>query len=211
MMIQTRTLVVVATALGLAACAQAPKPGTAEYAAQQEEAKRTAQIEHAQAVVTDAPSWFTGATYDEQSIFAPGTSQSSDLQLAIDKAILSAKRNLADRVNSRISSKLKELISESGSGENAQVQAEAERVTNNSITEVNLAGYNIKEQKLVSVGAQYRVYVLLQYPLGAANKVLSDQVNQSSLLQNKLRASKAFQELEQDIKSAQGGGGMEKQ
>jgi len=192
--------------LTLAACA-GPQPGTPAFTAQQEQQKQQARVDAVKSSVDDSPAWFVNPPTDEFSIYSAGTATSADLQFAVDKAVLGAKRSLADRVNSKLSSKMKEFVSESGAGENTQVLAESERVTSNLITEVNLAGYNITDKKIAPAGTQYRVYVLLQYPLGNANRILVDQVNKNAVLQGKLKASKAFQELEQDIREARKGGG----
>ena len=192
-------------AMTLAACAS-PQPGSPGWTAQQEQKKQEVRAETVKASVDDLPSWYTSPPTDEFSIYAPGTSTSSDLQFAEDKAVLAAKRSMADRINSKLSSKMKEFLAESGAGENTQVQAESERVTSNLITEVNLAGYTITQKKFIPAGQQYRAYVLLQYPLGSANRILVDQVNKNSILQGKVRASKAFQELEKDIQDARKGG-----
>jgi len=192
-------------ALTLAACAS-PPPGSPAWTAEQEQKKQEARVDAVKSSVDDLPSWYTSPPTDEFALYAPGTGTSADLQFAEDKAVLGAKRALADRVNSKLSSKMKEFISESGTGENTQVQAESERVTSNLITEVNLSGYTLTQKKFVPAGNQYRAYVLLQYPLGTANRILVDQVNKNGLLQGKLRASKAFQELEKDIQDARKGG-----
>jgi len=190
-------------ALTLAACAS-PQPGSPAWTASQEQKKQEVRAETIKASVDDLPSWYASPPNDEFSIYAAGTATSTDLQFAEDKAVLGAKRSLADRINSKLSSKMKEFLSESGAGENTQVMAESERVTSNLITEVNLSGYTITEKKFIPAGQQYRAYVLLQYPLGSANRILVDQVNKNSLLQGKARASKAFQELEKDIRDARG-------
>lgn len=187
--------------LALGACAS-PEPGTPAWTAQQEKLKQEARVDQVKSAVDDLPDWFTNPPTDEFSVYAPGTSTSADLQFAQDKAVLSAKRALADRINSKLSAKMKEYVSESGAGEDAVVNQEAERVTSNLITEVNVAGYNIVKTKFLPSGPQYRAYVLLQYPLGKANRILVDQVNRDNLLQGRLRASKAFEELEADIQKA---------
>ena len=191
-------------ALTLAACAS-PQPGSPAWTAQQEQKKQEVRAEAVKASVVDLPSWYASPPIDEFSIYATGNAASTDLQFAEDKAVLAAKRALADRINGKLSAKMKEFLSESGADENAQVAAESERVTSNLITEVNLAGYNITQKKFVPAGTQYRVYVLLQYPLGNANRILVDQINKNTLLQGKMKASKAFQELEQDIMDARAG------
>lgn len=193
---------VAAFTLGACASQPAPLPGSPAWTAQQEQKKQEDRIQNVKASVDDLPSWYASPPNDETSIYAPGTGASSDLQFAEDKAVLGAKRALADRINSKLSSKMKEFVSESGAGENAQVMAESERVTSNLITEVNLSGYTVTQKKYVPVGTQYRAYVLLQYPLGTANRILVDQVKKNNLLEGKLRASKAFQDLETEIQDA---------
>jgi hypothetical protein len=53
-------------------------------------------------------------------------------------------------------------------------------------------------------GRSYRAYVLLRYPVGDANKIVRDQVRKSNQLESRLRASKAFQDLEKEIEAARG-------
>ena len=197
-----RTAILAVALLGLGACAS-PEPGTPAWTARQEQVKQETRAEAVKASVEEAPSWFfTNPDADEFSVYAAGTATSADLQLAVDKAVLAAKRTLADRINGKLSSKMREFISETGSAENAQVLSESERVTSNLITEVNVAGYSVKQQKVNPSGGQYRAYVLLQDPLGSANRILVDQVKKNDLLQSKLRASKAFEDLEKEIQAA---------
>ena len=185
----------------VAACSS-PEPGTPAFTAQQEQRKLEARIDLVKSSISDIPSWYANPPNDETSIYAPGSATSSDLEFAEDKAVLGAKRALADRINSKLSAKVKEFISETGTIENATVLAESERVTNNMITEVNLSGYSITEKKYVPAGTQYHVYVLLQYPLGNANRLLVEQLDKDSVLQSELQASKAYRELENDIRDA---------
>ena len=196
-----QTALVLCVALTMAACAS-PEPGTPAFTAQLEQKKQEARTDAVKSSISDLPSWFTSPPTDEDAVYAAGTATSSDLQFAQDKAILAAKRTLADRISSKLSAKMKDFIAESGAAENAPLMAHSERVTQNLITEVNLSGYAVKETKFIPSGAQYRVYVLLQYPLGSANRLLVDRVNKDTALESQLQASKAYQELEADIRDA---------
>ncbi len=191
-----------AVLLALGACAEAPPPGTPAYAAAQQERRQERQSEAVKGTMADMPDWYLAPPADDGAIYAPGTATSSDLQLAVDKAVIGAKRALADRINSRLSSKLKEYLSESGSAGDSKAMAESERVTSNLIAEVNLSGYSIAEKKVVPAGGQFRAYVLIRYPRDAADRMLVDRVHGDDLLDSRLRASKAFQELEHDIQPA---------
>ena len=197
-----RMLAGTCAALALANCAPTADPGTPAWTAQQEQLKQEARADQVKQAAAEVPSWYMNPPADDVAIYAPGAATSGDLQLAFDKAVMGAKRALADRVNSRLSSKMKEFLSESGAAEDGKVAIESERVTSNLITEVNLSGYDITQKKLVPSGATYRAYVLVRYPLGGANRILVDQIHKNELLESKVRASKAFQDLEKDIQAA---------
>ncbi len=185
-------------ALALLAGCAAPAPGTPEAQAMIQQHKESA----AKTTVDQTPDWFISPPKDDVSLYAPGTASSSDMQLAIDKAALSAKRTLADSLNGLLSSKMKQFVSESGSGDDSQVVAESEQVTTNLITETNLSGYSRAQTKVVPVDGHYRAYVLLQYPMGNANRMLVEKVKRDQVLEGHLRASKAFEDLEKDIENA---------
>ena len=187
----------------ISGCAS-PEPGSPAAVYEQQQKKEEARVEANQETVSELPSWFLNLPQDEHSVYAAGTATSADLQLAMDKSILNAKRTLADSIKGLLSSKMKQFIDESGSGEDSVLTNEATKVTTNLITEANVAGYKQADAKVLAQGKQYRAYVLLQYPLGKANKVLVDQVKKNRVLEGKLRATKAFKDLEEDIKRARG-------
>ena len=187
----------------ISGCAS-PTPGSPEAVYEQEVQKEEARVEATEQAVDELPSWYLNLPKEANSVFAAGTATSPDLQLAMDKGTLNAKRTLADRINSLLSSKMKEFVTESGQGEDTIVLTEAERVTSNLITEVNVAGYSQEDAKVVPQGSKYRAYVLLRYPVGKANSILLDQVKKNRVLEGKLRASKAFTDLEAEIKRARG-------
>ncbi len=194
---------IVLSAIFISGCAS-PKPGSPEAVFEQEQEKEEARVEATEETVEELPGWFLNLPEDEHSVYAAGTATSPDLQLAMDKGILNAKRTLADSINGLLSSKMKEFVAEVGSDEDKEVISEVERVTTNLITEVNVAGYKQADAKVLPQGKQYRAYILLQYPLGKANRVLVDQVKKNRVLEGKLRASKAFKDLEEEIKRARG-------
>lgn len=183
----------------LAGCAAEPGSPAAIYALEKE--KEEARVEAAQETIGELPAWYTKLPKDEHAVYAAGTATSPDLQLAMDKGTLNAKQTLADRINGLLSSKMKEFVAEVGQGD-TEVTTEVERVTTNLITEVNVAGYSQADAKVLSQGRNFRAYVLLQYPIGKANRLLMEQVKKSQVLESRLRASKAFKELEQEIERA---------
>ena len=186
---------------GLAGCA-GPQPGTPSFVAMQEEDRQKAAVKAAEQSVAKAPSWYIQPPVDANSIYAAGTETSLDMQMSMDMAVLSAKRALASQINNRLSSKMKDFAMQVGAGDDVQVTKEIERVTTNVITEVNLAGFTREKSELIPQGKGYRTYVLLRYPLGESNRMIVDQMKKSAVLEAKMRASDAFQELEREIEAA---------
>lgn len=187
--------------VGLSACA-GPKPGSPEYAASVEKERKEQAVKTAKSTVDEAPSWFLTPPTDADAIYASASEVSSDMQMALDKAVLSAKRSLAGQVGNRMSSKMKEFVMEVGAGSDMQLSREIERVTQNVVTDVNLAGFRREQTKVITQGGNFRAYVLLKYPMGDTNKMVVSQLKKSSALEARVRASKAFQDLEKEIEAA---------
>jgi len=97
---------------------------------------------------------------------------------------------------------MKNGASQTGTSEDPVVVNEIDRVAKIVATDVNIAGFVREKQEIQQDGKKYKVFVLLRYPLGESNKVIADQVKKSAILDAKVRASKAFQELEQEIEAA---------
>jgi hypothetical protein len=188
-------------AMTVVGCAK-PKPGSPEAVYIEQQKQEEARSEAVEVTIDQLPDWFMTLPTDANSVYSAGTATSPDLQLAFDKATLNAKRVLADRINSLVSSKMKEFVAEIGQGEDTEVVTESERVTTNLITEVNINGYTQSDAQVIQQGSNYRAYILLQYPIGKANRILIDQIKQNRILEARLRASEAFKELEEEIERA---------
>ena len=201
-LIRPGCLVAMVLAVSFVAGCATPAPGTPEAAYEKEKKKEEAKIEATKETVEELPPWYTDLPRNDHAVYATGTATSPNIQLAMDKSELFAKRSLADRINSELSSKMKTFIEETGQDEDKAVVTEANQVISNLITLVNVAGYSRVKSKILSQGRQYRAYVLLEYPVGKANRILVDQIKKNRVLESKLRASKAFKELEEDIKRA---------
>ena len=137
---------------------------------------------------------------NKDAIYSVGTALSPELQLSKDIAILSAKTILADRINGRLNSVTKSFMTKVGSSDlDASVINEISTATKNIVADVDVAGYKVKEAKVVSNGMQYRVYVLLEYSDEEAQKILLNRLKKDKMLMSKIQANKAFQDLEKDV------------
>jgi len=158
---------------------------------------QSAQVEQQ---IDDMPKWYTEIPKEDDAVYAVGTAVTPDLQLAVDIAVLSAKTTLADRVDSRIRSQMKLFKTKLGSTDfDSTVQNNFEQVTRNLIADADVAGYSVKEQEIIQNGTQYRAYVLLEYKNSTANAVIKTRIQQNEFLIEKLRETRAFKELDDNV------------
>jgi hypothetical protein len=145
----------------------------------------------------DVPDWMLILPDDDKAFYSAGTAVSRDMQLAIDKANLAAKRNLADRIGGELSSQIKEFVIEGGDlYTNDVITVDVERVTKNIMARINVAGYVPTKMEVYPLGTMYRVYALIAYPIGAHNDILVEQIRRNRALYAHVRSSVAFKELE---------------
>jgi len=133
----------------LAACADKgiPPEGTITKA---EFEYKTEQVEQQLKIM---PKWYEKMPESDEAVFAVGTSQTPDLQLSVDMAILAAKTTLADRVDSKLRSQLKSFKKRLGQTDfDSTVIQEFEQATVNLIADADVAGYTVKEQSIVQNG-----------------------------------------------------------
>ena len=174
----------------LAACGGPPKPGTPEYALQQHEF----QVEKTKVAADQAPDWYMDPPKGEGFIYATGTATSTDLQFAVDKAVLNAKYQLADQMAGKVSGKQKDFITETAGGQHSGT---AERATSNVVADIALPAYQVVQRKVVPVDTQFRSYVLLQFASTRADAPAPQQ--QASAASVQKQAEAAHRELQSDV------------
>jgi hypothetical protein len=201
MRIFTRQQIALASISLLAACSS-PKPGTPEFVRTQEQEQQKTAMKNVETAISKTPSWYVQPPQDANAIFTTGTDASPDMQMAMDMAVLSAKRSLAFQLGARTSAMMKDQVGQTGTGGGSDVEREIDRVTKIIAAEINIAGFNREKSEIIAEGKNFRAFALIRYPIGEANKIVVDQIKKSKILDNKLRASKQFQELEQEIESA---------
>ena len=156
-------------------------------------------------VVNTVPSWFmadikeskacdlsmwTKKDNSKQCIYGMGTAVSPSLDLAIEKAKLKAKADLADLVNGQMNKQSKIFAKEVGASvKNKKVANDFETVTVNEIKATVVKGYEIFEQDVtLTVNGNYRAWVGLRLPLGEFNKLYeynSEQILNAYKVQDK--------------------------
>ena len=72
-------------------------------------------------------------------------------------------------------------------------------VTKNTTIQAKLTGYKQTKSDAFSMGNKYQFYVLVEYPIGQANKALLNQIKQDEVLSTQKDADKAMADLEAEI------------
>ena len=102
----------------------------------------------------------------------------------------------------KLNSITKSFMTKVGSTDaDASVINEISTSTKNIIADVDVAGYNVQESKVVSNGTQYRVYVLLEYSDENAQKILLNRLKKDKMLMSKIKSNEAFKELDESVKN----------
>ena len=199
MNIPYRFLSCIACVTALSACASRPPAGTPEYDVYVRDEQKRETAELVEQTIDSAPAWYKKPTAKPGYWVAAGTDRSTDMQFALDKAMLSAKSSLAAQVKSAVTSTIKSFVAESGDPSAPSLEREIEKVAKDVVAEVALTGHHIVNHEIIREGTYYRAYVLIDMPIRESKPAVIANGNASNVLQSRLRASKAFQELEAEI------------
>ena len=164
-----KIILIALMSLTMAACANTQYPVQLE--ANVDEGRTLNQI----------PQWYVDAAIDkglitnrnaDEYIYAVGQGTSPDLQLAVEKAIIVAKANLADQLEGEMNKRTELYVTEVGQEGNKEVASKIESTIVNVIQKIKVQGYEEWNKAILEtpVGS-YRVYIGLKYGVGDANKL----------------------------------------
>ena len=167
-----KTITIILLALTLTNCAQST------YKVKQE-AKEEGRV------LNQVPEWYIeakvekGFVFDRDAdtfIYAVGQGNSPDLQLAIEKAMMIAKAELADKLQGQMNKRTDLYITEVGQDGNREVVSKIEETIVNIVRETMIQGYEQWEKAVYETpNGQYRVYIGLKMGVGDAN-VLAEYI-----------------------------------
>ena len=163
-----KTIMIVLLALGLTNCAQT------NY-------KVNKEVKEEGRVLNQVPQWYVDAKIDKGFIFnkdadkfvyAVGQGNSPDLQLAIEKAMMVAKAELADKLHGQMNKRTDLYITEIGAEGNKKVVSKIEQTIVNVVKATMIQGYEAWEKEVYETpNGEYRVYVGLKMGVGDSNKL----------------------------------------
>ena len=159
-------------------------PVTPQTAAQLQEAK------------SKIPDWCMVLPTEIDHIYACGVAKSNNLNFARRRAVLDAKRQLADTINGRISSVMNDFVTSTGSGTNETILQHSEVITRNVIEETGLWGYEQIGSDTQADINKFRHYVLMRFPIGRAQMRLLAKIRGDDTLYGQAKAKQKLAELE---------------
>jgi hypothetical protein len=189
-----------ALVLALVACSS-PKPGTPEFVQKKEEEQQKTVVKTVEQSLSVTPDWYKKNPVDPNALYAKATEASTNRQMAVDRAMHLARKELAQQLGARVSGTIRDFATDSDkSSDDFQTQIKA--VGESVALDVNLAGYVRENDEVVAEGGKYRAFVMLRYPVGEVNKVIASQVKKNAALEKKVEASEAWKQLEKEIEAA---------
>ena len=163
-----KTIMIALLALTLTNCAQQT------YKVKQE-AKEEGRV------LNQVPQWYIDAKVEKGLIknrdanlyvYAVGQGSSPDLQLAIEKAMMIAKAELADKLHGQMNKRTDLYITEVGNEGNKEVASKIEETIVNIVKDTMIQGYEMWEKAVYETPeGEYRVYIGLKMGVGDANKL----------------------------------------
>ena len=162
-------------------------------------------------VVDSVPQWYMADINDSKAcdkkifgkdknkvcIYGVGTAVSPDLNLAIEKAKMLAKAELADIIKGEMNKESKQFITELGKTEKKTIVSEVESVLVNVIKDTKVRGYEIFEQDVtLTKNGYYRAWIGLRLPMGEFNKMYNYTIEEAVDAYNlKDKANAAYENL----------------
>ena len=139
-----------------------------------------------------------GKNKSKECIFGVGTSVSPDLELAIEKGMVIAKAEVADKVKGEMNKKAKIFTTELGKNLQKTVVTDVETTLVNIIKNTPVRGYEVwKQEVTLTKNGYYRAWIGIKLPMGEYNKMYNYSVETVvDAFKLKEIAQKAYDEVE---------------
>ena len=173
-----RIMLIALIGLTLANCAQTQYP-----------VKLEANVDEGR-VLNQVPQWYVDAQVEkgliknrdaDKYIYAVGQGTSPDLQLAVEKAVMVAKANLADQLQGEMNKRTELYVTEVGQEGSKEVASKVESTIVNVIQKIKVQGYEEWNKSIYETpNGEYRVYVGLKMGVGDTNRLFDYIVSQAT-------------------------------
>lgn len=146
----------------------------------------------------DIPDWYSNVPADANYLLAARTATSQDMQMALDKATTDGRAEIGRQTELKIQGLQKRFDEEVGLNADTQLMSQFTQA-NKTVVSTSLSGSRVRTQELCKDGSMWRAYVLVEYPIGAANEALMQQIRNNNEMNTRLRASQAYKDLDSEV------------
>jgi|TARA_B100001964_G_C14234042_1_gene601529 hypothetical protein len=143
------------------------------------------------------PSYVKNLPSKKGYIYTVGTGLEPDMQDAITEAESVARGRLAQEIDIRTSGTIKRV----GASVNNSDAVSSFRTGITEVYSENLSGVKTIKQDIDKEGGNFRAYVLLSYDEGAAVEKLLARIKADKKLNDAIRTTELYKELERDIEA----------
>lgn len=155
----------------------------------------TRTIESTKPTKVEVPEWYLQVPREERAIYAVASEMSSDMQFSIDRAIMSATRDIAFKLNNEVSQKFRDYTAETGSGETGTITRDTERMSISNSNFVNIVGVERIRTEVYREGNRFRAYVLVRFGLDTSNQLHANYMANQRKIEARERLDKYETEL----------------
>ncbi len=144
------------------------------------------------------PDWFLNPPVDSTFLYASAMGNSKDLQMALTKAEMVARRQIGSQLETKLNALQKKFNEEVGSMDDPTL-AQSLTVAIKTTVSTVLHGSKIIKKDYCEKPNSYEGFILMKYPLGQAYANFVNQVKKKKELETRFRAFQGFQELEKEV------------
>jgi len=188
-----KTLLLLPLVASLAACGTFSSKDPYERKADEIREQREKLVERS---LDKAPKWMTELPKSTGAVYAAGTAVSGDFSMADDKAKTIALGKICIAAGGTVDKQSKVFIMDTQNG-----STEASEMAIRSMCQnVDVTGAVVHDIKRMSEGGRYRTYILVALPVGEANQLRQQRVNEQLARTSEARSREAFRELDNKSK-----------
>jgi hypothetical protein len=172
---------------------------------------KTKQVAATDDAIDNIPEWFKNPPVDPNYVYGRGTHASKDMQIALDNASESGRHEVAKTLEDKFTGMTKKFQEEVGLASDAEILKQFTNATKSVVSQV-MIGCKSHKNEILNENGVFRVFTLMELPLGEANLALYNQTKANQNMYTRFRATEAWKELENEVekyeawKATQAGG-----
>ncbi len=146
------------------------------------------------AALENTPEWMAQKPSSENALYGAGTGSASSLQTAIEKSKMRAQGDIASSIEAQFNSMTRDFREDVSGEELSQFTQAQEQI----VSQV-LRGVQSEDQRVLKEDGEYRVYTLMQMPIGQAAEQFLSRLQTDEEMYTRFRSSEAFEEMRKRV------------